>query len=418
MRNDGFIDGLVRSPHRWPPHLRRWPPTARSRLPRHRAFLPISSGLARTRGLPECRLSSQQHIQMRHFQSSPRLFACPSSPRALFLLCYEKAKSYLQIQGDHKCLTIHMLGFRLTSKKKVDKTEEIGVKYLLVIETISSCNVRCVWCSMHNYSKHKLGYMPADRFEQIIRDNRQYIKETYSGVTPYGRGESLIHPHFWNICEILKRYNIPLMEIASNLSVDIDLDRLIKYRIPLCVTIGGITRDVHERVMRHSNFDLVIRNIGYLFSNKYDLKIKMNPTKWNVHQLQELPKFIESLGGSSGNIVNYTTCLPIPHAHTQEQLRDFIENVVSDDVDSHLRFTYDRNAPMYDIRSKNVGCCYLVDEILFDGQFTICCHDDMGEVNLGNVFDKSIEFIVESALYRETVEKARKRQLCICDKCN
>ena len=47
----------------------------------------------------------------------------------------------------------------------------------IIIETISYCNVRCVWCPMQNFKKHKIGRMTLESFEKIIKTNKDYLIE-------------------------------------------------------------------------------------------------------------------------------------------------------------------------------------------------------------------------------------------------
>lgn len=288
----------------------------------------------------------------------------------------------------------------------------------LLIETISICNVRCIWCQMQNFNKHKLGFMKLEQFAGIIKDNKEFIRETYNAVEPYFRGEPLLHKNIWEIFAILKSNNIKNGGINTNLSVNIDAEKFLEFDCPILVNIGGINREVHESVMRGSSFDLVTTNLQKMFKLKIPLTVKMNPVKTNIHQIKDLPRFIESLGGKKENIMPYTTCYPLPATATAEEIDTFFKEVVSDEVDPYLRFTYDLKRPNKAIKTKKKGCNFLNDTIFFDGQFSICCHDQLQMINLGNVFEKTIKDIRESKEYLYAVEKAKRCEFPFCKECN
>ena len=300
---------------------------------------------------------------------------------------------------------------------KKDNNQE-SLRRTLIIECNSACNVRCVWCSMQNFNKFNRGMMSVEEFRGIIERNKDYLKEQNYVVEPYFRGEPLIHPDFWEFCEILQQNEIPNGGINSNLSMEIDVNQFKKYNISILVNIGGVTKEVHERVMRHSNFELVTNNLRTLWSNGIPVMVKMNPTKKNYHQLQDLPKFVEKLGGRPSCILDYTTCSPIPYAMSEEETNIFFGDVVCDEIRDKLRFTYDESKRDKAIKTKVKSCDFQFDTILFNGQFTMCCHDQLGEINLGNAFVTPIKEIVESDAYRRVKEEGRNFRLKICKECN
>lgn len=297
------------------------------------------------------------------------------------------------------------------------RTREVWRRKALVVEITSICNVRCVWCPMQTFKQIKLGSMTLDQFTRIIEENKNYLKDNNFSVEPYFRGEPLLHPNFWEICEVLKRNGIKNGGINTNFSVKIDIEKFSKYRMEcLLVTIGGTTKEVHENIMRGSDFELVTSNLRKVWSMGVPALIKMNPTKLNVHQLKELPRFVESLSGKREYIVPTVTSYPPipPQISTQEQVDFFFENVVSEEVSDYLSFNYDLSQPDKDIRTKTPGCHALVDTIFFDGQYSICCHDQFQMINLGNVFETTIAEIRNSEKYARALETAKRCGFSIC----
>jgi len=293
-----------------------------------------------------------------------------------------------------------------------------GSSHVITLEITSFCNCRCIWCPMQNFHKHKLGSMKLDQFQYIIKTNREYFISNNIKIEPYFRGEPLLHPNFFDMMKILKDNNILNNGINTNLSVKIDITQFLRYPMPILVNIGGITKEVHEKVMRGSNFELVINNLKTMFQLGIPVNIKMNPTKMNIYQLGDLPRFVESLGGTKKCIIPYTTGYPIPATATKEEIDDFFKNVVSSEVDPFLRFSYDLSKSDKSIKTKYPGCHHLQDVIFFNGQYSICCHDQLQKINWGSVFKQSVREIRESNKYKNAVLKAHECSFNFCKDCN
>jgi len=271
---------------------------------------------------------------------------------------------------------------------------------------------------MQTFHKHKIGSMKLEEFQRLIERNAGYLNRHNIKVEPYFRGEPLIHPQFFEMMDILKEYQIQKAGINTNLSVNIDIDKFLNHPMLIIVTLGGTTKEVHERVMIGSDFSLVIKNLKKLYELEIPANVKMNPTRVNIHQLPGLPDFIQSLGGKKEYVIPYTITYPLPITATIEEIDYFFRNVVSREMDPYLRFTYDLSKPDKSIKAKNPGCYHLQDVIFFDGQFSICCHDQLQTINLGNAFQSTIEEIKESKAYATAIKTAKARGFKICKECN
>jgi len=143
--------------------------------------------------------------------------------------------------------------------------------------------------------------------------------------------------------------------------------------------------------------------------------LKMNPTKHNLGELNELSGFFEKLGGKPENAIIGTTGFNLPAEASKEEIEIFFDNVVSEGMDEHLRFTYDCNK---NIISKSTKCSFLVPTIKWDGKVTICCHDQLSRLNLGDAFQTPLKEIIESRKYRIIEAKGKRRMLAFCKNCN
>ena len=292
---------------------------------------------------------------------------------------------------------------------------------MLIIESSSVCQIRCVWCSPQKFDKHPRGFMSAEQFESIISKNHRFIKKNYGTISPYSRGEPFIHPDIWDIFAILEKYGLfqKQIDIHSNLSMMLDADKLIKYsNLRIVANFGGTTKEVHEKVMLHSDFDLVVKNFKTLADNNVNVIAKITPTKQNLHQIDLFQDFVNKIAGKDLKIMIGTTGIMAPYSLSKEEMTEYFNDIVSPEMDKHLRFTYDLDADDKNIIPKSNKCPFLIHTILYDGQVTICCHDKQGKINCGNVFEKTLEEIVQSKKFQHASEAGSKMELQICKACN
>lgn len=289
-------------------------------------------------------------------------------------------------------------------------------KEILSIELTSACNVKCVWCFMQTFNKIEKNYMPIEKFEALIANNKKYIKKHFS-VAPFLRGEPLIYRNFWDACEILKKNGISNQGIHSNFSMPLDMEALTRANIPITVNLGGITKDVHEAVMINSDFELVVGNLRQAYAAGNKIRVKMNCTKNNVHQYDGLKDFVVSLGGSADLVDEYTTTCPVPSRCSQQELEYFFNHVVSDEVRPFLRFSIEGSPENRTVKYAKTGCNHVGDSIYFNGDYTICCQDQYGDLVVGNVFETSIQEIRESSRYKEMIQAGKSKSLSLCKNC-
>lgn len=289
-------------------------------------------------------------------------------------------------------------------------------KDMLTIEVTSMCNVKCVWCFMQTFNKIEKHHMSLNTFKNLIETNKDYIKENFV-IAPFFRGEPLLNPDFWNMCKILKENEIDNVGVHSNFSMDIDIQALVETNIPIVVNIGGITKGVHEKVMINSNFEKVVSNLKKVYKANKMVHVKMNCTKYNVHQNKDLIDFVVSLGGTPNCVDEYTTTCPVPSHCTKEELEYYFNNVVSEDVLPFLRFNYSGSGGEMKTKPLIPRCNHLCDAIYYNGDYTICCQDQYGDLVVGNVFKSSIEKIRNSSQYKEAVRCGKNRMHKICGEC-
>jgi len=261
--------------------------------------------------------------------------------------------------------------------------------------------------------------MSFDNFKHWVDLNKDYLVRSRTRVCPMIRGESFLNPSFLDMVDYGASQGIRWFTLDTNLNVKLDVKRFLGCAIPsVRVNIGGTNRDVHERVMRGSSFDLVTENLrGILRGNLGRKKIilKMVVTKDNFHQIPELPTFFRGLGGNPRNVEIGPLQMITPEEVLPQQREDFLKNAVSSDTRDYMLFDVGPNGG---VRSRVPGCRYMSPSIRWDGSVSICCQDKLGFFDLANAFETPFDEILKSKVFKTATAKGYRREHTLCRECN
>jgi MoaA/NifB/PqqE/SkfB family radical SAM enzyme len=275
---------------------------------------------------------------------------------------------------------------------------------------------------MYNSNRKDTGLMSMDGFKRAIDLSAAYLKKRRFTAILQHRGESFLHPDFYEMLDYACAQGIRIGGIHTSLSVELDIDRFMKSPLPfILVNMGGISKDIHEKVMRGSNFQLVVDNLRAILreirtsGSKKEVFLKINPTKHNISQSDEIAGFFAGLGGKRNNASLGRTSFFLPHEASPEEIEEFFANIVSEEVQPYLTFTFDEKKY---IRPKSSGCLMMGPAVLWDGRVTLCYQDQLGAIHLGNAFTDSLEDIFKNKATRSMVMNGYKRRLPVCRGCN
>jgi radical SAM protein with 4Fe4S-binding SPASM domain len=128
------------------------------------------------------------------------------------------------------------------------------------VELTQNCNLRCWMC----------------RPDALPQDERMMSEHTFRLVTeelfPFaeiidlrGWGESLLYPGFKQAVEVASRSGAKV-KLYTNLNVDDPTlyQSLVEHCVLTTVSFDAATRDRFNRLRRGSDFDLIIRNLGFI----------------------------------------------------------------------------------------------------------------------------------------------------------
>ena len=287
------------------------------------------------------------------------------------------------------------------------------------VELSANCNARCSFCWMFQSEQKPSGAISLENFRKFIDINQKDFLRRKVRIQPFFNGEALTNPHFFDIVDYIVDRGIRLARLDTNLAVKKDMDRLMKYPWPVvCVNVGGVTRETHEKVMK-TKYDILVSNLKQVYQiDKRRVFVKVTPTQQNLREIKEFPAFIASLGGDPKRFEIGTTGFNTPLEATDEEIAHFFEEVVSAEVEPYLRFTYDLSKPRYDIKAKRSGCHFLQDCVTYDGKLTICCQDQFGKLNTGNAFETPFYQLKESKKYKNAVQMGIEQKFKMCHECN
>ena len=257
----------------------------------------------------------------------------------------------------------------------------------IYVEITNGCNLKCDFCIKNS---RKTKFISIDEFKILLNKVKDYTDYLYFHVL----GEPLLHP-FIN----------ELIDIASN------------------------------------NFKINITTNGYLIE-----KIKDNK---NIRQLNiSLHSYSSKYGISLIDYLNniFDTVDNLNKNNTYISLRLWVKNKYNKEIIDYINKRYNTNIN-YDVENYTInkklfinnfhefiwpdlnnntydenGTCYgLIDHIgiLVDGTIIPCCLDSRGEINLGNIYDNSIDEILKTPRVINMINNFKNNKKCeeLCKHC-
>ena len=234
----------------------------------------------------------------------------------------------------------------------------------IYIEITNICNLNCSFCPTTNRIKKN---MSIDEFKTIIERIHNYTNHIYLHI----KGEPLMHP---NLDEILKICNI------YNINVNITTNaRLLKNKIDI----------INNNKIRQINISL--HSFNDIEEIKELLKVidKINNTYislrlWNNKENKEVLELLSEYYNKPIEFIGKRVTLT--------------KNIF---LDKDILFDWPDIKK--DIISNRGNCLGTKSQIgiLVDGTVVPCCLDNDGIINLGNIFDNTLEDIVKSDRFKK-----------------
>lgn len=253
----------------------------------------------------------------------------------------------------------------------------------IYVEITNICNMTCPFCSQ---LKRKEELIEVDKFKIVLDNIKKYTDYIYLHI----KGEPLIHPNLEAILALCFDYNIKV-NITTNSTLLKQNFTILKNakairQINLSLhSLGFIDEDKQKQYL-----DEVIGLINYVSENKpFYLSLRF----WlgNNHFQNYAKIYIESYF-SKQIIASFAPFLPNVYVSFEEEFTWPDENV------EKTEFKY---------------CHGIKDHIgiLVDGTVVPCCLDGNGVVNLGNIYESSLDEILSSKRYLDMLAAFSTRQM-------
>lgn len=251
----------------------------------------------------------------------------------------------------------------------------------LTIEFTNCCNLECTMCPRHS-TESDLGYMSLALYNKIIEEARQ---QTPVALVPFFRGESLLHPKFFEMIEIARRSGIAPIQLATNATLlnDRISTNLIKSGIDFISFSLDIDKNNYETTHIRGNYEKVIGNIEdfiaireQMTAKKPEIQISTVETTENRHGMHA---FVE-------HWINKVERVRVYPQHSGNG--------------AYGQLRYHCELPNL---QKRLPCKKVFTDmvIYWDGTVAICNHDWSRKEYIGNVCENSIQEIWVSNEYEE-----------------
>ena len=256
----------------------------------------------------------------------------------------------------------------------------------IYIEITNNCNLDCSFCVGHKRTKK---FITLDEFNTLLDKVEDYTDYLYFHVM----GEPLLHPKINDLINLAsKRFGI---NITTNGYL---IDRIKDNKNIRQLNISLHSYDKKYNTSLDDYMNKVFDAVDELSKNSF-VEYRM----WvdNVNKDKIINKLEEKYNKSIGNIEHITLDKNVFYQVEQEFIWPSLDNDY-----------YEEEGSCMGTRS-HIG-------ILVDGTVVPCCLDSNGSINLGNIYDDSLEDIINGELFKsiKTGFLNNKKIHPMCKHCN
>ena len=272
----------------------------------------------------------------------------------------------------------------------------------VTLELTNHCNIHCVFCPRKHMAKN-LGYMQKGLAKKLIDEMADHLPVT---LVPFFRGESLLHPHWYEIIAYAKQKGIGPIQFTSNAT---RLDRSTAEKILdlqidfISFSLDTIDPALYEATRRGASYTKVHDNILQFLDLKRERNVKIP-----IVQVSAVETDLHKPG--MDDFVQYWQS-------KVDRVRIYVEHSSNDHPG-----TIDMPLPDF---PKRLPCHKPFEDliVLWDGQIALCNHDWTREKGqpIGDVSDETIMKVWSSARYqhiRSMHENADATEESLCKHCD
>lgn len=258
------------------------------------------------------------------------------------------------------------------SLKKLEFPERITV------ELTPICNLSCVMCPRHEVGEG--GYMASGLFEKIVDEISEHPGISF---VPFFRGESLMHPQFFDLLRYAKGKGISPIQLTSNGTILTESisRKLLELEIDfLSFSMDSNNNAAYESI-RGFDLDRVRKNVERFLELKQELGYESPQIQISAVETKEAKPYMDEFVAYWQQRVNRVR---VYTEHSQDGEYGRLQEEISS-------------------FSKRLPCKKPMTEmvIYWDGSVALCNHDWNRKEFLGDINKQSIEQVWNGSPYNE-----------------
>ncbi len=308
-----------------------------------------------------------------------------------------------------------------------------SLPYRLQIENGNICNLRCTMCAL-NVMKRKKGMMNLEKFKEVF----DTVKPAYVNLTGYS--EMILNKDMFDIIKYAKSKGA-FVKIDSNatLTTDDKANKIIDSGIDLIsISVDGATKETYEKIRIPAKFEVVIENLKNLVKVRNERKSKTQIHMAfvcqlpNFHELPAIIKLADEFGVDQLNspfVTEYDIKMNEKYKLDKvdfEKLKSIYNEAL--EVSKNVKVKTNIESIGYYLKKIEAGTMFKMNDahcylpwysayITWEGDVLPCCYYYDGQVNFGNIFQKSFNEIWHSNEYQNFREQLVKQKIGICATC-
>lgn len=263
----------------------------------------------------------------------------------------------------------------------------------IYVEITNRCNLSCSFCSK---VEKPLRNMTIEEFKCVIEKIKDYTDTIYLHV----KGEPLVHPNLIEFLNVAEEHNIKV-----NLTTNGTLFPNLVDKLKECKSLKKINFSLHSENNKENYLEDIFKNVEKL------QEVTVVYRLWTLNNGELDEKSTQTVN----KIVSYYKL--------STEIVDKIKNANNVKIKDRIFVDKDNEFEWPSITNHNsCGFCYALKThiaILVDGTVVPCCLDSNGLVDLGNIYNESLENIINSNRY-QTLKKSfqdRKPSEDLCKSC-
>lgn len=277
----------------------------------------------------------------------------------------------------------------------------------IYIEITNVCNLQCEFCPK---TQRKPKFLSIQEFEHIIEEVSPYTNYVYLHIL----GEPLLHQNLKEFIEIAAKKNIKVNLTTNGTLLSREKDFLLELSALRQINISLHSFEANE--LNLALYDYIKSVMGFVKKATKQSKLLCSVRLWNMD-------FGDISGANSLNreiIELIESELDIKESLEERLHRDH-SCKISQNVYLNMAQKFEWPDINRDMLQEEVFCHGLRDQlgILVDGTVVPCCLDSEGTINLGNIYEESLDRIIESERAKNLYDGFSRRNAVeeLCKRC-